>query len=230
MNPRIITFFSFVSLSAWLTLTTGCDRGGAAKATSVPAVPVQVAVALQQDMPRRVESIGTVQAQRTVSVKSQVDGIIAEIHFKEGDEVKTGELLITLDRRPFENAVLQAKAALANSHAQDAQAIADAERYSHLDQQSAISKEAYAQYMTRAQSTKADLQEKEAALANAELQLGYAEIRAPITGRTGQRLLHEGSLVKANDNNFTLVTINQLAPIAITYSVPERALENPRGA
>ena len=231
MNQRISSLFYFVFLIALLALVAGCDRGGTVAVTvAAPAVPVQVAVALQQDMPRRVESIGTVQAQRTVSVKSQVDGIIAQIHFKEGEEVKNGDLLITLDRRPFENAVLQARAALANSHAQDTQAVADAERYSHLDQQSAISKEAYAQYLTRAQSTKADLQAKEAALANAELQLGYAEIRAPIAGRTGQRLLHEGSLVKANDNSFTLVTINQLAPVAVTYSVPERALDEIREA
>jgi multidrug efflux system membrane fusion protein len=193
-------------------------------------VPVQVAVAEQKDVPRRTESIGAVQALRSVSVKSQVDGIIAQVHFQEGDEVKAGDLLITLDRRPFENAVLQARAALANARAQSAQADADAERYSHLDQQSAISKEAYAQYQTKAQTTRADVQEKEAALANAGLQLGYTEIRAPIAGRTGQRLLHEGALVKANDNNFTLVTINQLAPVAVTYAVPERALDEIRTA
>jgi multidrug efflux system membrane fusion protein len=230
MKPSILSLLQGLFAIAALALSTGCDRGSATKVTAIPAVPVQVAVAMQQDVPRRVESIGTVQAQRTVSVKSQVDGIIAQIHFKEGDEVRTGDLLITLDRRPFENAVLQARASLANARAQDMQAIADAERYSHLDQQSAISKEAYAQYLTKAQSTKADLQSKEAALANAELQLGYAEIRAPIAGRTGQRLLHEGSLVKANDNNFALVTINQLAPVAVSYSVPERALDEIREA
>jgi len=219
--------FCFSALAA-LLFSTGCDRGSAAAVVAAPAVPVQVAVALQQDVARQIEAIGTVQALRTVSVKSQVDGIIAQIHFKEGDEVATGDLLITLDRRPFENARLQARAALASARAQDAQAIADAERYSHLDQQSAISKEAYAQYLTRAESTKADLQAKEAALANAELQLSYAEIRSPIMGRTGQRLLHEGSLVKANDNNFALVTVNQFVPVAVTYSVPERALDEIR--
>jgi membrane fusion protein, multidrug efflux system len=230
MNPRLPTLSSTITLIVLLALAAGCGRGVDVKTANAPAVPVQVAIAVQQDVPRRVESIGNVQAQRTVSVKSQVDGIIARIDFKEGDEVKTGDLLITLDRRPFDNAVLQARAALASAHAQDAQAIADAERYAHLDQQSAISKEAYAQYLTKAESTKADMQAKEAALANAELQLGYTEIRAPITGRTGQRLLHEGSLVKANDNNFTLVTINQLAPVAVTYSVPERALDEIREA
>lgn len=224
--------FPFFSCALALALLlAGCNRGATSKGSGgAPVVPVQVARALQQDVPRRVESIGTVQALRTVNVKSQVDGIIAEVHFKEGDDVKQGDLLVTLDRRPFENAVLQARAALTNARAQAGQAAADAERYSHLDQQSAISKEAYAQYFTKAETTKADVQAKEAALANAELQLGYTEIRAPISGRTGQRLLHEGALVKANDNNFTLVTINQLAPVAVTYSVPERTLDEIREA
>jgi membrane fusion protein, multidrug efflux system len=212
-------------------LLAGCDRDDAVKtAASAPAVPVQVAQAMQQDVPRRVESIGTVQAIRNVSLKSQVDGVIARINFKEGDEVKEGDLLVTLDRRPFENAVRQAQAALATARAEADQASADAERYSHLDQQSAISKEAYAQFVTHAETTKAVVQEQEATLANAELQLGYTEIRSPIAGRTGQLLLHEGSLVKANDNDFTIVTVNQLTPISVAYSVPESALDEIRAA
>ena len=218
--------------AAALVLAAGCGKknAGARQGTAVPTVPVQIAVAQQQDVPRRVESIGTVQAQRTVSVKSQVDGVIAQVNFQEGQEVKAGDLLVTLDRRPFQNALAQARAAAANAKAQAAMADADAERYSHLDQQSAISKESYAQYLTKAEMAKADVQAKDAAVADAELQLGYAEIRAPISGRTGQRLLHEGALVKANDNSFTLVTINQLAPIAVTYSVPEGALDEIRRA
>jgi multidrug efflux system membrane fusion protein len=230
MKLRLPSVLCLLPAVAVLALTAGCGRASSAKIASAPIVPVQVVVAEQKDMPRRIESIGTVQAQRTVSVKSQVDGIISQVHFKEGDELQAGDPLVTLDRRPFENAVLQARAALANARAEAAQADADAERYSHLDQQAAISKEAYAQYLTKDQTTHADVQAKEAALANAELQLGYTEIRAPIAGRTGQRLLHEGALVKANDNSFTLVTINQLAPVAVTYSVPERALDEIRTA
>jgi len=222
----------FLALAAAaLGLAAGCSRtSGAARANAAPVVPVQVAVAVQQDVPRRVESIGTVQAVRSVSVKSQVDGVIAQVNFQEGQEVKAGDLLVTLDRRPFENALLQARAALANARAQATQSDADAERYSHLDQQSAVSKESYASYIAKAEMARADVQAKEAAVANAELQLGYTEIKAPISGRTGQRLLHEGALVKANDNNFTLVTINQLAPIAVAYAVPEGALDEIRRA
>ena len=214
---------------AGLTGITGCARSGGS-GPAAPAVPVQTAVAVQRDVPRRVEAIGNVQALRTVSVKSQVDGIIAEVNFKEGQEVKAGDLLVSLDRRPFENSLLIARADLANARAMADQAQADLDRYKQLDRQAVVSKEEYVQYVTKAETAKAQVQAKEAAVANAELQLGYTEIRASIAGRAGQRLLHEGALVKANDNSFTLVTINQVAPVAVTYAVPERALDEIRAA
>jgi multidrug efflux system membrane fusion protein len=212
-----------------LLAAAGCGRPAGSRAAA-PAVPVQTAVAVQQDVPRRVEAIGNVQALRTVNVKSQVDGIIAQLNFTEGNEVKAGDLLVTLDRRPLENSLLIARADLANARATATQAQADLDRYQQLDRQAVVSKEEYVQYVTKAETAKAQVQAKEAAVANAELLLGYTEIRAPIGGRTGQRLLHEGALVKANDNSFTLVTINQLTPIAITYAVPEGALDEIRAA
>jgi multidrug efflux system membrane fusion protein len=208
----------------------GCGRSGGERAFAAPAVPVQTAVAVQQDVPRRVDAIGNVQALRAVSVKSQVDGIIAEVNFREGQDVKAGDLLVTLDRRPLENSLLIARADLANARAMADQAQADLDRYRQLDRQAVVSKEEYVQYVTKAETAKAQVQAKEAVVANAVLLLGYTEIRAPIAGRTGQRLLHEGALVKANDNTFTLVTINQLAPIAVTYAVPERSLDEIRAA
>ena len=227
-SPRFFLHLRWAA--AVLAVAAGCSRSAAPAGAVAPAVPVQTAVALQQDVPRRLESIGTVQAQRTVSVKSQVDGVIAQVNFKEGEDVKAGDPLITLDRRPFENSLRSARADLANARAMAAQAQADLDRYQRLNDQAAISKEEYVQYATKAETTKAQVQAKEAAVANAELQLGYTEIRAPIAGRTGQRLLHEGALVKANDNNFTIVTINQLNPVTVSYAVPERALEEIRAA
>jgi multidrug efflux system membrane fusion protein len=185
---------------------------------------------VRQTLPLTQVSIGAVQAQRSVAVKSQVDGVIQEIKFREGDEVKAGDLLVTLDRRPFENALRMARADLANARAEEAHARNDAERYQRLDQQEAVSKETYAQLVTKAETTQAQVQAKEAAVANAELQLGYTEIRAPIAGRTGQRTLHEGALVKSNDSSVALVTINQIAPISVAYSVPESTLAALRAA
>ncbi len=209
-----------------LLLHAGCKpTGGVPQSTAAaPAVPVQTAVAQQLDVPRLIESVGAVQALRTVAVKSQVDGMIAQIHFKEGDEVKAGDLLVSLDRRPFENSLRIARADLANARAESAKAATDIERYQQLTQQDAISKEQFAQLNTKGETTRALVQAKEAAVANAELLLGYAEIRAPIAGRTGQLILHEGALVKANDVNQSIVTLNQLAPIAAAFAVPESTL------
>ena len=216
--------------AALLGLATGCSRSAGTKAAAAPAIPVQTAVAVQQDVPRSIESIGNVQSLRTVAIKSQVDGIIAQLHFKEGDEVKEGDAVVTLDRRPFENSLRIAHADLLNAQAEATRAQADAERYTRLDQQDAISKEQFAQLLTTAETTRAQAQAKEAAVANAELQLGYTQIRAPLGGRTGQILLHEGSLVKANDVTQTIVTLNQLAPISVAYAVPESSLAVVRAA
>jgi len=213
-----------------LLAVAGCGRGQTSAGRGAAAVPVQTARAVIQTMPINQSAIGSVQSLRTVTVKSQVDGVIAQINFREGDEVKAGDLLITLDHRPFENNLRSARADLVNARAQAAHAQAESERYQRLDQQQAISKEQLAQLLTDAESTAAQVQAREAAVANAELQLSYTEIRAPIGGRTGQLNLHEGALVKANDSGSSLVTINQLAPIAVAYSVPEASLASLRAA
>jgi len=226
---RVLNFGAWPLAAALLVIAGGCSRS-AQVASAPPGVPVQVALATKEDVPSRIESIGNVQPLRTVSVKSQVDGVIAEVHFQEGQDVKAGDLLVMLDRRPFENSLRSARADLATARANAEQAQADLDRNRRLDEQAAISKESFVDYVTKAATAAAQVQAREAAVANAELQLGYTEIRAPISGRTGQRLLHEGALVKANDINFTIVTINELSPIAISYSAPEGTLDEIRAA
>jgi multidrug efflux system membrane fusion protein len=220
---------ALVACGLCLLSLPGCSDNKAARSAQ-PPLPVQVAVAENRTLQRTLELIGTVQPLRTVAVKSQVDGVIATVHFREGDEVKPGDLLVTLDRRPFENALHIARAELANAQAEAARAATDATRYSNLDQQAAVSKEQLAELLTRATTTSAIVTARQAAVANAELQLGYTEIRAPIGGRTGELRLHEGALVKANDSATTLVTINQLDPIAVAFAVPESSLDTVRAA
>ncbi len=211
-------------------LAAGCSRSGGTPAASLPAVPVQVGRVVRRTLPLRQFAIGTVQSLRSVAIQSRVDGVIDAIHFREGQDVTAGDLLVTLDRRPFENALRIARADLVNAEAQAGNAAVEAARYQQLDQQQAISKEQLAQLLTDVDTTRAQVQSKQAAVANAELQLGYTEIRAPIGGRTGQLNLHEGALVKANDNSFTIVTINQLAPISVAYAVPQQILPRLRAA
>ena len=226
---RTIPAAALIALAATL-LAPGCGRARNSAGPGGPAVPVQIGRARLQTLPIMQSAIGAVQTLRTVAVKSQVDGVIAQIHFREGDEVQAGDLLITLDRRPFENNLRSARADLANARAQADHAGVESVRYQQLDQQQAISKEQLSQLLTDVETTKAQVQAREAAVANAELQLGYTEIRAPIAGRTGQLNLHEGALVKANDAGSSLVTINQLSPIAVAYAVPEASLAGLRAA
>jgi len=193
-------------------------------------VPVQVATATRQTIPISQFAIGYILPLRTVSVRSQVDGTIEKLHFREGDEVRAGDLLITIDRRPFENALRIARAALDNARAQDSSAQTDLARYEKLFHATLVSKEDYDQYRTKAETARAQLTSAQAAVANAELQLGYTEIRAPITGRTGQFGLHEGSLVKANDAGSTLLTINQIAPVSVAFPIDEKVLAKVRAA
>ena len=216
-------------LAASALMAGGCRRGSAAGRGPAP-IPVQIERATTQTVPITQAAIGAVQSLRTVTIKSQVDGVLAQVHFKEGADVAAGDPRITLDRRPYENNLRSARADLANARAQAEHAGAEAERYQRLDQQQAISKEQLAQLLTEAESAQAQVQVREAAVVNAELQLSYTAITAPIAGRTGQLNLHEGALVKANDNGSSLVTINQLAPIAVAYSVPEASLASLRAA
>ena len=227
-SRRLVRLLVVVGWVGGFPFVAGCQRAEAPKAA--PLVPVKATAAIRHTIPITQNAIGSVQALRTVAVRSQLDGIISEVHFHEGDEVKVGDLLVTLDRRPFENSLRIAKADLGNALATATQAESNAARYRRLDQQQVVSKEQYTQLLAAAESARAVSQAREAAVANAELQLGYTEIRAPIPGRTGQCSLHEGALVKAGDATQSIVVINQLQPISVAYSVPESVLPAVRQA
>jgi membrane fusion protein, multidrug efflux system len=244
-------------------------------------VPVAVAPVEQKTVPLQLQAIGTVEAYATVSVKAQVGGELLRVHFKEGQDVKKGDLLFTIDPRVYEAAVAQAEANLAKDRVQIQQSRAVLERdqarisqsragllrdqaqaknadvqerrYADLLQRGLIAQEQYDGLRTTAESLAATLRADEAdvrsaeetvradeaavrsaeqtvhadqaAVDNARVQLGYATIRSPIDGRTGSLMLHEGNVVRAAGTSDTaLLTINQIQPIYVSFTVPQQQL------
>jgi multidrug efflux system membrane fusion protein len=221
------------------------------KENPVVAFPVETASAVQRTVPVQLRAIGNVQAYSTVSVKSRVAGQLMQVYFKEGQEVRQGELLFTIDPRPFEEAlkqaeanlerdmtqVMQAEANIQREMAQAKNAQVEAERYKLLFEKGVVAKEQYDNFRSNAEALEAAVLADRAAKANAEagvvadkvavenakLQLSYCSIFSPMDGRTGSLIVQAGNMVKEND--IAMVVINQITPIYIGFSVPEQYLE-----
>jgi len=188
-----------------------------------PPVPVTVAPVAKETVAVRLAAIGNVDAYSTVALKARVDGQIIAVNFKEGAPVAKGDVLFRIDPRPFEAALRQAEAnALRDSAARD-QAISQEKRYQELLQKNFISKEAYAQIRTNAETAAAVAKASRAALENARLNVEYCTIGSPLDGFVGKVLLQAGNLVKANDVS-PLVVINQVRPIYVNFAIPEQNL------
>ena len=187
------------------------------------AIPVSVAHVIQKTLPVQLRAVGIVEAYSTVSVRSQITGTLTNVHFKEGQDVKKGELLFTIDPRPFEAALKQVEANLARDLAQLENAVQQARRYGELVKKQYVSQEQYDQIRTNAGALEAVVQADKAAVENAKVQLGYCYIYSSVTGRTGSLLVSEGNLVRVNDAT-PLLVINQVSPIYVNFSVPEQHL------
>ncbi|HYL23805.1 MAG TPA: efflux RND transporter periplasmic adaptor subunit [Burkholderiales bacterium] len=188
-----------------------------------PPVMVTVAAALQETVPVRVQVIGNVEPYLTVGVKARVDGQINAVNFREGEQVRKGDVLFRIDPRPYEAALRQAQANGLRDRAARDQARSQERRYQDLLDKNFVSKEAYAQIRTNAETAEATAQASEAALENARLNLEYCTIRSPLEGYVGKVLLQAGNLVRANDVN-PLVVINQVRPVYVSFAVPEQTL------
>jgi len=178
---------------------------------------------MRKTVPVQLRIIGSVEALATVSIKSQVNGMLEKVHFQEGDDVRRGELLFTIDSRPFEAVLRQAKAALSRDIAQEKFARDQARRYGGLLKDGIVTQDQYEQLRTNADALAESVRADRATVDNAAVMLGYCFIRSPIDGRTGNLMVQRGNLVKANDVP-VLVTINQINPIYVTFSVPEMEL------
>jgi membrane fusion protein, multidrug efflux system len=219
-----------VLIGAAVALGAGCSKSGPATGGGFMSgpVPVLIAQAVRKTVPIQLHAIGTVEAYSTVSVRSQIDGKIAEVHFHEGEDVKKGDLLVTIDPRPLEAALHQAQANLARDRAQLAQAVNDEKRYGYLLDQGVGSREQYDQAHATAQALRATVMADQAAAQTASINLEYTGIRSPIDGRTGNLMLHPGNLVKANDSASAIVVINQVKPVYVDFNVPEKDLDEVR--
>lgn len=210
------------SLLVCTAALSGCSKEQP-KPQGRPSVPVSVASAERRNMPVQVTAIGTVEPFSMVQVKTQVTGQLTGVYFKEGDDVKKGQLLFTLDKRPIEADLRQAEGQLARDQASLANAKAQAARYEALHKEGIISREQYEAQRTQADSLDAAVQADRAVVEFQKVQLTYTEIYAPINGRTGNLIVHQGNMVKANDT-FPLVVINQVQPVYVAFSVPENQL------
>jgi multidrug efflux system membrane fusion protein len=232
-----------------ILLLAGCssEKAAAVAQQQAPAAPVLVSKAMLKSVPIEIQSVGNAEAYSSVSVKSQVGGELTVVDFKEGTDVRKGDRLFVIDPRPYESQVAQAEATLAKDKAQlqaaqanlskeiaqEEFAQAQAKRYSELLQKGLLASDSAEQINAQAkaaseavradraeiESMQANIAADRAALDRAKLQLEYCTIRSPIDGRTGQLIVKQGNVVKAND--VELLTINQLHPIYVTFTVPE---------
>lgn len=239
-------------LIAALTLLASCKQKAAPAASQGPAaIPVTVATAIQETIPFEIRVVGTADASETVQVKSQVSGQILKILFTEGQNVVKDALLFEIDSRSYRESLLQveatlardraqlrqAEAAMARDIAQSKNADAEAFRYADLSKSGVVSRSQSDQVRTNAdvykesvrgsqaaiESARAAIQSDQAAIEKAKLDIAYCEVRAPIAGRTGNRLVDAGNLVGANGAS-ALVTIHQLSPMNVMFNVPEQHL------
>jgi len=214
----------FIGILGLLLLTifsSGCSNEKQGKPASAP-IPVIVGAATQKTVPVQLRAIGNVQAYSTVTVKSKVGGELVRVHFTEGQDVKKGDHIFTIDPRPYEAALKQAEANLGRDMAQAKNAQEDARRYEFLIQKGVVARQQYDKFRTDADALEATVLADRAAVENAKIQLGYCSIHSPIDGRTGSLIVQQGNIIKAEDIN--LVVINQIIPINVAFSIPEQFL------
>lgn len=217
------------SLGAWMAHTQWSVEAAAQNPApaSAPAVPVTAGTAEARDMPVFVRGIGSVQAFNTVTVKTRVDGQIVKVDFTEGQEVKAGDLLFEIDPRPFQAALAQATANKQKDEAQLVSATADLDRTAALLPKGFQTRQTYDQQKAQVGQLQASIRADQAQVEAAQLNLDYASIRSPIDGRTGARLVDIGNIVHAADNT-GLVTVTQLHPIFVSFTIPQQQLDTLR--
>ena len=201
-----------------------------AKAKLAPptAIPVRVVAVAAKDVPRYVSGIGSVLSLHSVVVRPQIDGILTRLLVKEGQLVKKGDLLATIDDRSIRASLDQARAQLGESQAQLQVALVNLKRYKLLSVDDGVSKQTYDQQQALVNQLKATAQGNQASIDSAEVQLSYTQIRSPVSGRVGIRTVDEGNFLRMTDTQ-GLFTVTQIDPIAVEFSLPQQMLPTLQG-
>ena len=223
---RLQALIFLVLLNALLFLC-GCGNKEQLATKDRPAAPVVVAGVELRNIPVQIKAIGNVEAYQTVQIRSQVSGQIQKIFFKEGEDVRQGQLLFQLDKRPFQADLDKAVGQLKRDQAQEEHSRVQSERYSDLEKDGIVSHEQADQMRMQAKADASAVEADKAAVEAARVQLQYTDIIAPINARAGNLMINLGNLVKANDTPY-LVQLNQVTPIYVTFSVPEANLDRVR--
>jgi len=208
---------SSYTIFALIALAAGCSKEKPQKQARVPVI---VATARRTAVPYTLTTNGVVEPLQTAAVEAQVGGILTRVAFKEGQEVKAGDILFEIDPRPYVAALDQARGQLARDQAQAASAARDSARYSALVQKDYVTRSQADQIVATAASAAATVDADRAAVERAQVDVSNSTIRAPISGRTGALLVRQGNLVKANAST-PMVVINQIEPILVRFSVPQ---------
>ncbi len=205
----------------WLIVLSGCGRKAPASYQR-PATPVSTAQAVARDVPVYLDAIGKIVAREVVSIQPQVSGRITQIHFVDGADLKVGQVLFTIDPRPYRAQLSAAEANLAQAKAALDLAKINFDRVASVSDPRAVSRQDYDAKKNAVAVAEAQVQQNQAAVENARLNLDYCTIRSPIDGRAGQRLVDLGNVVNAN--NSTLLVIQRLDPVYADFTIPENEL------
>lgn len=219
----IVGVLVVLAVAAW-----ALTRPAKAKLAAPTAIPVRVVSVAQQDIPRFVSGIGSVLSLHSVVIRPQVDGILTKLLVKEGQLVKAGDLLATIDDRSIRASLDQAKAQLGESQAQLQVALVNLKRYKELSVDDGVSKQTYDQQQALVNQLKATAQGNQAAIDSAQVQLSYTQIRSPVSGRVGIRTVDEGNFLRTADTQ-GLFSVTQIDPIAVEFSLPQQMLPTLQG-
>ena len=223
MTTRGLKLIGMIGLAAAMGAAACSSRGDKPAGPAIAGSPVEVAAAVEKEVPLVITSIGRVEPIATVAVKAQVGGEVTRIYFKEGQPVRKGDRLFTIDPRPFETALRQAEAGLEKDRALLKNAEADVARYAGLVEKDYVTKEQYDALVANRDVLAAAVKADEAAVAGRRLDLEYADVRSPIDGRTGKLFIDAGNIIRTTDSS-PAVVIEQMTPIDVAFSVPEGSL------